>query len=68
MPSDAVNLVLRGYSSLSDTDKSDFVVEINKLINQKDQRIRKAMFEAIEKRANEVSFAPMGASCACCGR
>jgi len=68
MPSDAVNLVLRGYSSLSDAGKSEFVVEVNKLINQKDQRLRKAMLEQIEKRANEVSFAPMGASCACCGR
>jgi len=66
--SDAVNLVLKGYISLSDSEKRKFVEELNKLEGER-RPLRKAVLkEGILKRANDVRFGPLGSTCSCCGR
>lgn len=63
--------VLKGFHALSDTERAELIVEINKY-QQGNTALREALksdiSESVRKSQASVNFGPAPGSCPCCGR
>jgi hypothetical protein len=64
----AVALVIKGFMELNSAQRSEFVSEINSIINDKakEQPLRESVRKSVY--GSTVNFGPASTGCPCCGK